>query len=391
MRKSSFLEERFLLSLAKCKQEHRYRRLVEGPLEGIDFCSNDYLGLAADEALQAETIQRWRKQPGNGATGSRLLSGNSAAVEALEEELADFFSAPAALFFPTGYVAVLATLSAVTKRGDLLLYDADMHASTKDAARLSPARRLNFKHNDIEALKKRCKKHPESQIFVISEGIFSMNGDPAPLQDLLDLCASEKATLMLDEAHSTGVFGPKGQGIAYDLGVHEQVSLRIHTFGKAFGAQGACLLGSRALMDHVINFSRCFIYSTAPLPVQVHALRAVLEHFRSGNAPISQLWKNISLFQQLAAQLLPKSICAPQSGPIQIFSLPNQAHTCKAARFLQLKGYDVRPILSPTVPVGKERIRVCLHSYNTPTEIQNLIENLSNYLKKSGLQELIPS
>lgn len=379
------LKERCLQALQQREAEHRQRNLPTAPAQGIDFCSNDYLGLAKDLDIQKEVIKYWTQAPGNGATGSRLLSGNSTIIEQLEKELATFFGAEAALLFSTGYMASLALLSAVPRRGDLILYDAHIHASAKDGLRLSQAHYFNFFHNNTKILLRKARAWPQKRVFVLSEGLFSMEGDVAPLSELVACTQEIGAILMLDEAHSTGIFGPQGQGLAYAKGLTEQVPLRLHTFGKAWGAQGACIVGEQALITYLINFARPFIYSTAPPPVHIHTLRAILQRFKQEKTNLSLLQAHIHTFQK-AAQQLPTTHFSPQPGPIQAFKVPGST-TCKAAaHYLQAHGYDLRPILAPTVPPGQERLRICLHSFNTASDMQGLVHCFQQYLSSLPLQ-----
>ena len=375
-----FVENRCREALLHRKKQKRLR-VLPPKMEGVDFFSNDYLGLARDKELQREILARWVAQSGNGATGARLLSGNSQLAEELEEELASFFGAEAALLFGTGYMASLSLLSTLPQRGDLVIYDAHIHACAKDAVRLSRAEYCSFSHNNVESLKRQLRRAKNRKCFVLSEGLFSMGGDLPPIEEILSLCEEVGAVLMIDEAHSTGVFGKKGQGFLYERGLNRKIALRMHTFGKAWGAQGACVLGSRSLIDYLINFARPFMYSTASLPVQLHTLGAVLERFKSEEVPLGVLRARISYFAKEAKQL-PEDVCVVQPGPIQAIQVAGSGACRRAATALQSAGYAVLPILSPTVAEGSEQLRVCLHSFNTEKEIKELIETIRNYLQE---------
>ena len=376
----SFIENRCKVALEQCKQVDRLRRLPS-ELAGVDFFSNDYLGLARDRDLQKEIAARWATHSGNGSTGARLLSGNSQLTEVLEAELAEFFDAEAALLLGTGYMAALALLSSLPRRGDLVLYDAYIHACAKDAVRLSWAEHRRFSHNNLDSLNRQLERAKGRRCFVLSEGLFSMSGDLPPIEALLSSCEVAKAALMLDEAHSTGIFGRQGQGLLHERGLSRQVPLRMHTFGKAWGAQGACLLGSRSLVDYLINFARPFIYTTAAAPVQVHTLRAVLERFKREEVPLGRLRARISYFAEVARQL-PEEASVAKPGPIQAIRVRGSTACRQAAAYLQAAGYAIMPILSPTVAEGNEQLRICLHSFNTEKEIEGLVNRLRHYLKK---------
>ena len=375
-----FLSDRLKYGIQKRAAAATYRRLPPADRQGVDFCSNDYLGISKNTRLQEEIQQRWHSAPGLGSTGSRLLSGNNAAIEQLEEELADFFGAEAALLFSTGYLASLAVLSSLGHRGDLLLYDRHIHACAKDAARLSQSHYSSFAHNDLNDLSKKLARTDKQRVIVITEGLFSMEGDLPPLLELVRLSKQQGLELMIDEAHSTGIFGPKGEGIAFAQGLAQEIPIRMHSFGKAWGTQGACILGSRPLIEYLINYARPFIYSTAPPPVQIHTLGVVLEHFRENRSEIKQLQERISYFTELSTQI-PQEVCSPRPGPVQIFKSKGGPSACKAAALhLQEQGYALLPILSPTVRAGEERIRICLHSFNTKEEIKGLISATKAYL-----------
>ncbi|MCL4171189.1 UNVERIFIED_CONTAM: hypothetical protein GTU68_025567, partial [Idotea baltica] len=211
--------------------------------ERIDFCSNDYLGFAHTLRVAAPTS--------GGATGSRLISGNSTLAEALEQQIANFHGAEAALLFPSGYAANIGLLPAVAGRGDTIVYDKLIHASLRDGIRLSRAKALSFAHNDLTDLIKKLQ-NPEGQTFVVIESVYSMDGDQAPLTDIVNICQQYDALLIVDEAHGTGVIGKR-----------DQVWARVHTFGKAIGSHGAAIVGSQLLKSYLLNFARSFIYATA--------------------------------------------------------------------------------------------------------------------------------
>lgn len=341
----------------------------------VDFTSNDYLGLSQSEELfhrVNEAVTHLRKK--NGSSGSRLLSGNSAMAEQLEEKLAGIFRSRSTLVFNSGYSANLAVLSAIPQKSDTILYDELAHASIKDGARMSLARKYHFRHNDLRDLEKKIAASA-GRIFVVVESLYSMDGDECPLEELVSLSEKYNFSIVLDEAHSTGVRGPGGSGICVEKSLHEKVDIRIYTFGKAMGTCGACVAGSPYLKEYLINFARPFIYTTAPSPHTVASIACAFD-FLSSNRHLQQtLQQKINHFLQLAARFPNRTKSA---SAIQTFLIPGNAAIREAARNVQQKGFDVRPILSPTVPEGTERLRLCLHAFNTDEEITSLSEALQS-------------
>jgi 8-amino-7-oxononanoate synthase len=344
--------------------------------ELVDFTSNDYFGLASSVSLyrEIETVILSRGAYVNGATGSRLLSGNSAYTEEIEAMLAGIFQAEKALIFNSGYVANLGILSAVPQRNDTILYDASSHASIKDGARLSVAKHQAFRHNDLNDLEARLKR-AAGQAYVVVESVYSMDGDCCPLPEMVELSERYGATLILDEAHSTGVSGPRGGGLAVAQRLADRIGIRIYTFGKAMGTHGACVAGSALLQQFLVNFARPFIYTTA-LPV--HSLASIESAFRylDNNIQLQDILK--SRIENFVALSRGVSGISSNANAIQTLTVAGNEATRMAAEQLQREGFDVRPILSPTVPVGTERLRICLHTFNTRDEIVSLVDKLGN-------------
>jgi len=338
----------------------------------IDFTSNDYLGLARSTSLAERIHERSGPSSPNGATGSRLLSGNSPQHEAVEKKLAHLFKSESALLFGSGYNANLAVLSALPQRGDTILYDELSHASLKDGARLSLAKRLNFKHNDLHDLESKLK-HAQGQAFIVVESIYSMDGDQCPLAELVTLAEKHNAIVVLDEAHSTGVVGLEGSGLAVSLGLEDRIGVRVYTFGKAMGLHGACVAGSKILMNYIVNFSRPFIYTTAMPFQQLTAIDCAFDYLSENIHLQDTLREKISLYVSAVEGLSHRTI---SHSAIQTLIVPGNENIRRVAGQLQGKGYDVRPILSPTVPAGTERLRICLHTYNTREQIFELTEEL---------------
>lgn len=359
--------------LKERESAHLLRKLVT--TKGlVDFTSNDYLGLAYSSRLFQNITERTNQLDirKNGAGGSRLLSGNSAYTEELEQKLAAIFNAQATLIFNSGYTANLAVLSSLPQRNDTIIYDELAHACMKDGARLSLAKRLSFKHNDLNDLESKMKKS-SGGIFVAVESIYSMDGDICPLKELLDLTERYGATVILDEAHSTGVRGKNGGGLAVSLGLEGRIGVRIYTFGKAMGIHGACVAGSATLRNYLINFARPFIYTTALPPHSIVAIDCAFEYLSEHMELQQVLAQKIHRYLECSRTFQGNNVI-PSS--IQTIIIPGNENVRQTAESLQQQGFDVRPILSPTVVRGTERLRICLHTFNHDDEITNLTQAL---------------
>jgi 8-amino-7-oxononanoate synthase len=345
----------------------------------IDFCSNDYLGLARSEKLRALIHKEEDKYKHFtlGATGSRLLSGNHTLFEELEETIAQYHHGEAALLFNSGYTANVGLLSALPQRGDTVFYDEASHASMKDGIRLSFAKSYSFKHNNLADLRQKIKL-ATGQVFVVVESVYSMDGDKAPLQELATLCQQYAAALIVDEAHAVGLYGAKGEGLTVALGLQDQVFAQVITYGKAMGNHGAAVVGSRILRDYLINFSRAFIYTTGLPTHALVSLKCAYELLPELETERSQLKTLASyLFEQL--NKIKHIRCAPENSVILSVFLENGdiIKLKELALYLQTQGFDVRPVLSPTVPQGQERLRVIVHAYNTIDEIEGLVQTIA--------------
>ncbi|MBC3783750.1 aminotransferase class I/II-fold pyridoxal phosphate-dependent enzyme [Spirosoma utsteinense] len=348
----------------------------------IDFCSNDYLGMARSPELRAAIQQADYELPAlrTGATGSRLLAGQTALANEVEQALATQYQTEAALIFNSGYDANVGMLACLPQAGDTLLTDELIHASMIDGARLSYAKRHRFRHNDLADLEQQLRSvtgaAASGQVFVAVESVYSMDGDMAPLQALVDLCDRYGAALLVDEAHATGVFGPRGEGLVVALGLQDRVLARIHTFGKALGVHGAAVVGSAVLRDYLINFARPFIYSTALPPHSLLAIRCAHLLLSTQPGPRQQLHDRLTYFQEQVSGKLPGRTWTNSQSPIQCLIVPGNHNARRVATVAQNAGFDVRAILSPTVPVGQERLRICIHAFNTEPEIDRLVESL---------------
>ncbi len=348
----------------------------------IDFFSNDYLGFASDQSIDPETGgQDLFLLQQNGSTGSRLISGNSRAHEELELALADVFRADSALLFNSGYDANIGLLSAVLQRQDSVFFDRLSHASIRDGISLSQASSFGFEHNDLDDLVKKVGKgrSKSGQNYVIVESVYSMDGDEAPLQELSEYCRSENLYLIVDEAHSTGIMGSEGSGLTTSLGLEKEVFARIHTFGKALGCHGAAVLGSEALTTYLTNFARSFIYTTAMPPKEALRIIAALQKMKQTEQR-DRLRQNIETFLQEMKALNLSSYFIPSRSPIQSFLLPDATQPDGIRQIFAKEKIGAKIIFSPTVPKGQERIRICIHSFNTSAEIRRILQLLSTFV-----------
>ncbi|OAQ38173.1 8-amino-7-oxononanoate synthase [Pedobacter psychrophilus] len=366
----SFLKDK----LAHRIQNNSLRVLKNRGHSLVDFSSNDYLGFARNANLKAKIDEELKKFPDYllGSTGSRLLSGNLAYAEVLETEIAKIHHAEAGLIFNSGYDANVGLLSSIAKRGDTLICDELLHASLIDGARLSNANRYVFKHNDLNSLSEKLK-NAKGNIFIITESVFSMDGDIAPLKEISALAKKFNANLIVDEAHALGVIGNNGLGLVQQLGLEKEVFARIHTFGKALGCHGAIILGSEVLRSYLINFARSFIYTTA-LPF--HSLATIKIAYQSlkNGLNIKENQSNISYFNSIKSNFSDKFI--ESKSAIQSLIIAGNDE-CKILSInLLSNGFDVKAILSPTVAEGKERLRICLHAFNTKDEIEQLLSTI---------------
>ena len=348
----------------------------------VDFSSNDYLGLSQSENIFDETHQFIldRNYKKNGATGSRLLSGNHKLYQETEDFIAKFHQSEAALIFNSGYDANVGFFSAVPQKGDLILYDELCHASIRDGIQLSNAKAYKFNHNDFENLEKLILRNPDSVIYIVTESVFSMDGDCPNLEELVLLSDKYHCYLVVDEAHALGVFGTEGEGFVQMVGLQDHVFARIMTFGKGLGCHGAAILGSVELRDYLMNFARSFIYTTGLSPHSVATILVAYQHLKQDSDSILKLRENIISFNQQKNMLGLKPLFVRSKSAIQSAIIPGNEKVKTIANQLQEKGFDVKAILSPTVPEGQERLRFCLHSYNSHEEISEVLRLLSTFV-----------
>ena len=344
----------------------------------VDLFSNDYLGLVTTGTLAELMHPNNNEFHITGSTGSRLLSGNSEQAELLEHTIAAFHKAEAALLFNSGYDANMGLLASITGRNSTILSDELCHASLIDGIRLSTAsRKYKFAHNDTDDLEEKFKKHTaEGPVIVVAESVYSMDGDMAPLTAMVQLCEVYDAQLIVDEAHATGVIGKHGEGLVCALGLQDKVFARVHTFGKALGCHGAVVVGSELLKKYLINFARPFIYTTALPGHSVHAAYCAYEYLSGHNFNNKPLHDLIAHFRSRINET--GSIgWRDSTSPIQALVVGDNERSKLLASKLQSAGLQVKPILHPTVPAGMERLRVCLHTFNTKGQLDLLFELLA--------------
>ena len=330
------------------------------PPRGIDFASNDYLGLAQSAELAAAVRAAIDRGVPIGAGGSRLLRGNHPEHEALEEEAAAFFGAETALFFGGGFIANSALVATLPQRGDLLVFDALIHASAHDGMRLSRAETQQARHNDTQHVDDLISAWRASgatgKPWIVVESLYSMDGDFAPIDELVRVAERHDAILIIDEAHATGVFGPEGRGLAAHLEGRDDV-ITLHTCGKALGVMGALVLAPRPIRDFLVNRARSFIYATAPSPLVASAVRAALQISRTASERRQRLQGLIAFARQ---QLVSKTVFAPSASQIQPLIVGSDGGAVMLANAMQQRGYDIRAIRPPTVPEGTARLRLTI-------------------------------
>lgn len=437
-------------------------RSLPGSTNLVDFSSNDYLGLSRNGEIfeRASQMLSEKNIVQNGATGSRLLSGNHPLYCELEDQLAKFHQTESALVFNSGYDANIGFFGAVPQRGDIVFYDEYIHASIRDGIKMGNAKSYKFKHNNVEDLKEKChaalgrsaltgtakvasnnlptsgaagaELRPPSllfdkadeaevsapnavempalnaaempppsavEVYVVTESVFSMDGDSPDLKVFAEFCQENNYHLVVDEAHAIGVFGKRGEGLVQKLGLQHAIFARIVTFGKALGCHGAAILGSIILKNYLVNFARSLIYTTGLPPHSLATIFASYEYLLANNNEdngtqrhrlVPDLTEKIELFN-LELEIL-KPVSTTGRGKLLFIPSNSAIHCCiisgnetvkKIAKKLREKGFDVRPILSPTVPEGQERLRICLHTFNTEKEITEVLQLLVIFTDKA--------
>lgn len=366
----------FQKTLQQLKDRNRLRSLNKA--EGIDLTSNDYLGMRNHPALKIAALEAISNGIEIGASGSRLLRGQCDAHESLETFAATHFGSEKALYFANGFLANYALFTTLPDRHDCIIYDSLLHASARDGINASNARSIKAEHNDLQSFEdaiKRAKDSFKGHIWVAVESLYSMDGDSAPLTEIQKLCADYDAYLIVDEAHSTGVFGNRGKGLSESL--KKENLIELHTCGKAVGVAGGLICASADIVDYMINKSRPFIYSTAPMPLQAHLTQTSLEILASkdGDKRRSELQNLVKFFktqyQEAESHIVP-------------IILGDDASAVQTATAMQEAGYDIRAIRPPTVPEGTARLRLSLSTNLNTATLEQFFGLLSNQLQKKA-------
>ena len=349
-----------LLAKIQDRKQNNSFRTLDDQHHLVDFYSNDYLGLAQWNNDQKAEL---------GSTGSRLISGNYRRTEIIEHELATFFNQKAGLFFNSGYDANLGFFSCVPQKGDTVLYDQFIHASVRDGLKMGLASAFSFKHNDLPDLETKIER-AKGTVYVVVESVYSMDGDFSPLKEIAEICENHNAFFVVDEAHAGGIFGPEGQGMVTELELDNRIFAKIITFGKAYGSHGAIVLGDPVLKDYLINFSRPLIYTTALSPHAQERIDAVVKKSSAMKSERELLMKKIGLFRKLMG--ISNFQIAESESPIQLIFVSGNEAAKQLANKINQAGFAVKAILHPTVAEGNERLRICIHSFNTAQEIEDL-------------------
>ncbi|WP_114820169.1 aminotransferase class I/II-fold pyridoxal phosphate-dependent enzyme [Chryseobacterium sp. KLBC 52] len=369
-----------MLSHSPHFQESLDKRKEEGTLrclklqsDGIDFYSNDYLGLAKSKDLQHLMLEKVINSPQllSGSTGSRLISGNSDMAVSVEKDIAQKHQFESALLFPSGYNANLALFSTFPNRHDTVIVDEQIHRSVHDGCKLSNAKKLKFKHNDTEDLENILKRQ-EGHCYIAIESVYSMEGDFAPLQEIASIASTYKASLIVDEAHAFGVFG---YGLIEKLQLQNHVSAVVVTYGKALGAHGAAILCNETVKSYLINFASPFIYTTSTQDFQWMSIKTGYEFLDQNHELAEKLQNNIKVFRSRKL----KSPSAENS-PVQAIVIPDNQKLKELQNILSGEGLLTYAIYSPTVKEGSERLRICLHSFNTEEEIIKLTGIIKEFI-----------
>ena len=370
------------------KQNNALRQLPSTS-SAIDFASNDYLGFAKLKTIFDQTHQLLidNNYCQNGATGSRLLSGNHPLYELAENYIAEFHQADTAIIFNSGYDANVGFFSSVPQKGDFILYDELCHASIRDGIQLSHAKAYKYQHNDYEDLERLITKvqpttdnQQPTTVYVVTESVFSMDGDCPDFETMIAIAEKHQALMVVDEAHALGVFGENGCGLLQQLQVQNKIFARIMTFGKGLGCHGAAILGSDELKNYLVNFARSFIYTTGLSPHAIATIYCSYQELNTEKTAQRSLRENINFFNQQKQLLGLKPLFVRSKSAIQSAIIPGNEKVKAIATQLQQNGLDVKAILSPTVPEGQERLRICIHSYNSEAEISRVLELLTTFV-----------
>ncbi|KAI1621440.1 aminotransferase [Exophiala viscosa] len=410
------LERRLSALLDKRRSQSKLRTLKSTPAGSVDFSSNDFLSLSSNKDFQNNYLTTLNKsRTPLGSTGSRLLDGNSQYAENLECEIATFHGAEAGLLTNSGFDANVSIFAFLPRERDVIIYDELIHASVHDGMRQSRATtQIPFKHNDIDDLSRILEQvapveNSSRTVFVAVETVYSMDGDLAPLTEIVELVESafprRNAHLIVDEAHATGIYGPNGSGRVCELGLEKRISIRLHTFGKALACNGGIILCSPILRLYLINYARPLIYTTFMSYPALVAIKTAYAWLQMGKANLvwslgPSLAANLyHLIHHLYTQLQTLETAISQATGTASTPLVTLPKTCpespifallspyprSLAAHCQSAAFIVRPVVSPTVPIGTERVRVCLHSGNTVEQIDSFVSCVRRWLMQEGM------
>lgn len=375
--------ERLAQELEHLKRTFRHRSLELR--RGVDFTSNDYLGLSRHPALREAIVESLDVAAGVGAAGSRLLRGHQAGHAELERFAAQFFASEKALYFSTGFLANYALFTGLPGRHDTIVFDDLVHASVKEGIHASHARRSKARHNDVNAFEDACRRaraRGAKQLWLAVESVYSMDGDVAPIDDLLALARAYEAVLIVDEAHATGILGPNGRGLAE--GRHDQPIITLHTCGKGLGVAGALICGHTTIVDYLVNTSRPFIYSTAPPEIVAIAVKRALQLIDEEPWRRSRLGELSEIARQTLRGIGGANVPVTATTQILPVVIGSEERALEVAARCQAAGFDVRAIRPPTVPAGTSRLRVAISVDRTPDEISGLGHALSDALHQEA-------
>ena len=398
--KLSTLEVSLSKALDRRRKDGKLRGLKPSSSSLIDFSSNDFLSLATNEQFRTDYLRELKDQylP-TGSTGSRLLDGNSEYAETLEQEIASFHNASTALLVGSGFDANVSVFTCLPQPGDCIVYDELIHASVHDGMRASRATSfISFKHNDLLDFRSKldlCSRTINGHnIFVALESVYSMDGDVAPLQEMVsivkEIFKKSECHLIVDEAHSNGVFGPNGRGLVCQLGLEQDIFIRLHTFGKALACSGAAILCSDLVRTYLINYARPIIFTTFMSYPSLVAIKVAYTWMITGQTEL--LAKNLRqliqhLFEQLATlrpiieKLVPGTVVIPETCPDSAIFALIMEHPKELAAHCQSSGFMARAVMHPTVPLGTQRVRICLHAGNTKEQIDDLLLTIRKWLE----------
>lgn len=374
-----------LLQKLREREEANALRTLPVPESIIDFSSNDYLGFSQNRDIfkQAHQYLLDSNVISNGSTGSRLITGNHSLYRETEEFIARFHNSAAALIFNSGYDANVGLFSSVPQKEDVVLYDEYIHASIRDGLRLSNAKTFKFRHNDISHIESLISRHRgEGELYIITESVFSMDGDNPDIKAFINIAEKHHCRLIVDEAHALGVFGTNGEGLVQNLGLEDKIFARIVTFGKGLGCHGAAVLCSQQLYAYLINFARSFIYTTALPPHSLSVILTAYKYLANKSLQTEQLKNIVSFFTDETKRLGIDKAFIYSTSAIHCAVVSGNRNVKNISSVLRQNGFNVKAILSPTVPQGSERLRFCLHSYTTREQVTAVLTLLKQFLQQ---------